>query len=97
MRKFMIAGLAAAMAAGAGAATVSTSAAAQPVVVERYGHWDPAWGVVPPAPMHRWRHWRGEHEHEWYGHVHNCLVRYSTYDARRDMYLEGHRWVSCRD
>jgi hypothetical protein len=97
MRKFMIAGLAAAMAAGTGAAAIATSTSAQPVVVERYGHWDPAWGVVPPAPMHRWRHWRGDREHAWYGHVHNCMTRYSGYDARRDMYLEGRRWVSCRD
>jgi len=25
------------------------------------------------------------------------MVRYHGYDARRDMYREGHRWVSCRD
>ena len=99
MRNLMFAGLAIATLAGSGATVVATAAAAQPTIVvqERYGHWDPAWGVVPPAPSHRWRHWRGEREHEWYGHVHNCVVRYHTYDARRDMYLEGRRWVSCHD
>jgi hypothetical protein len=99
MRNLMFAGLAIAALAGSGATAVATAAAAQPTIVvqERYGHWDPAWGVVPPAPSHRWRHWRGEREHAWYGHVHNCVVRYHTYDARRDMYLEGRRWVSCHD
>ena len=94
MRKLMFAGLAAATLMGAaGAAGVSS---AQPVVVEHYGRWDPAWGAPPPAPMHSWRHWRG-HEHEWYGHVHNCMVRYHGYDPHRDMYREGHRWVACAD
>jgi hypothetical protein len=98
MRNLMFAGLAIATLAGSGAAAVATVAAAQPVVVEeRYGHWDPAWGVAPPAPSHRWHNWRGEHEHEWYAHVHNCMVRYHGYDAHRDMYYEGHHWVSCRD
>lgn len=96
MRKLLFAGLAAA--ALAGGVAVSSTAGAQTVVVEeRYGHWDPAWGVVPPPPLPAWAYWRGEHEHEWYGHVHNCMVRYKGYDPRRDMYYEGHRWVSCRD
>jgi hypothetical protein len=98
MKKLILASLALATLAAGGAASVAGSATAQPVVVEeRYGHWDPAWGVTPPPPVRRWRHWRGEHEREWYGHVHNCMVRFNTYDARRDMYLEGHRWVACRD
>jgi hypothetical protein len=88
MRKLMFAGLAAATLLGA--AGVSS---AQPV--ERYGHWDNAWGVAPPAPRHEWARWRG-HEAEWYGHVHTCMV-HKGYDARRDMYREGHRWVSCAD
>lgn len=91
MRKLLFAGLAAAMLLGGAGAS-----SAQTVVVERYGHWDPEWGAVPPAPMHRWHRWRG-HEHEWYGHVHDCMVRYHGYDARRDMYREGRRWVLCRD
>jgi hypothetical protein len=96
MRKLLFAGLAAA-ALVSGGAVVATDAQAQTVVVERYGHWDPTWGHMPPPPMHRWHRWRGEHRAEWYGHVHNCMVRYSTYDARRDMYREGRRWVSCTD
>jgi hypothetical protein len=90
MRKLMIGGLAAATLLGA----ASTSSAQ--VVVERYGHWEPAWGSAPPPPHHGWRRWR-HHEANWYGHVHNCMVRYHGYDARRDMYREGHRWVACVD
>ena len=97
MRRLMIAGLALASLAGTGAAAVATSSAAQTVVVERYGHWDPTWGEAPPPPMHRWRHWRGEYAHNWYPHVHSCMVKYHTYDPRRDMYLEGRRWVPCHD
>ena len=94
MRKLMFAGLAAATLMGAaGAASVSS---AQPVVVERYGHWDNTWGHAPPPPLHKWHRWRG-HEADWYGHVHNCMVRYHGYDARRDMYREGRRWVACTD
>jgi len=97
MRKLFFAGLAAATAVTGAAASFATVAQAQQVVVEeRYGHWDPAWGVAPPPPMHRWHRWH-RHEGEWYGHVHNCMVRYGHYDARRDMYMEGHRWVACRD
>jgi len=96
MRKLMLAGVAAASALAGGVATFATVAQAQPVVVERYGHWDPTWGEAPPPPMHRWHHWRGR-EAEWYGHVHNCMVRYHGYDARRDMYMEGRHWVACRD
>lgn len=95
MRKLLTAGLAAALIAGA-AGVAGATAAQTTVVVERYGHWEPAWGAAPPAPLHRWRHWRG-HEHEWYGHVHSCMTRYSTYDAHRDMYRVGHRWVMCHD
>jgi hypothetical protein len=97
MRKILFAGLAAA--ALMGGAAVSSTAGAQPTVVveERYGRWDPAWGVTPPPPLPAWSYWRGEHEREWYGHVHNCMVRYQRYDPARDMYYEGHRWVSCRD
>ena len=91
MRKLLFAGLAAATLIGAAGAS-----AAQPVVVERYGHWDRGWGDPPPPPMHSWHRWRG-HEARWYGHVHNCMVRYSTYDARRDMYRHGRRWVRCVD
>jgi opacity protein-like surface antigen len=91
MRKLLFATLAAAALMGAAAG----SATAQPVVVERYGHWDPAWGAAPPPPMHRWHRWRG-HEAEWYGHVHTCMV-HKGYDPHRDMYREGHRWVSCAD
>lgn len=95
MRKLLFAGLAAAtLVTGA---TVTTTATAQTVVVERYGHWDPAWGASPPPPMHRWHNWRGDRERMWYGHVHNCMVRYHGYDARRDMYREGRRWVRCSD
>ena len=90
MRKLMIAGLAVATLIGA----ASTSSAQ--VVVERYGHWDQGWGVAPPPPHHAWRRWRG-HEDNWYGHVHNCMTRYHGYDARRDMYREGRRWVACVD
>ena len=91
MKKLISAGLAAAALAGA-----AGSALAQPVVVERYGHWERTWGAEPPGPPARvvyWRHHRGE----WYGHVHNCMVRYHGYDARRDMYMSGHRWVRCHD
>jgi opacity protein-like surface antigen len=87
MRKLITAGLAAAMLAG-----VAGAAAAQPVVVERYGHWDQTWGAPPPPPM---RHWRG-HRTEWYGHVHGCQTRYTTYDPHRDMYRVHNRWVACR-
>jgi hypothetical protein len=90
MRKLLFAGLAAASLLGA------ASASSAQVVVERYGHWDPAWGAAPPAPMHRWHRWRG-HEGEWYGHVHNCMVKFHGYDPRRDAYLEGRRWVPCSD
>ena len=90
MRKTILAGLSAALLAGAAGASF-----AQPV--ERWGHWDPAWGALPPAPAHaQMRHWRGR-EAGWYGHVHSCMSRYHTYDPRRDMYREGHRWVACRD
>jgi hypothetical protein len=90
MRRTILAGLTAALLAGAAGASV-----AQPV--ERWGHWDPTWGAAPPPPSRAlMRHWRG-HEAAWYGHVHSCLVRYHTYDARRDMYREGRRWVACRD
>ena len=91
MRKLLFAGLAAATLIGSAGASI-----AQPVVVERYGHWDNAWGAPPPPPMHSWRHWRG-HEDRWYGHVHNCMVRYHGYDPHRDMYREGRRWVRCID
>ena len=93
MRKLILAGLAAtAMCAGVGAASAQTV-----VVQERWGHWDPTWGHEPGPPPHAmWRHWRG-HEANSYGHVHNCMVRYHTYDAHRDMYRVGHRWVACRD
>jgi opacity protein-like surface antigen len=47
-----------------------------------------------PVVVERYR-WRG-HEHEWYGHVHTCMV-HPGYDARRDMWRDGHRWVSCVD
>jgi hypothetical protein len=95
MRKLLTAGLA--LAAGVGASSITFEAAnAQPVVVERYGHWDDTWGRAPPPPLRRWHNWRG-HETNWYGHVHNCMVRYHGYDARRDMYREGRRWVACRD
>jgi hypothetical protein len=88
MKKLISAGLAAAGAAGA--------ACAQPVVVERYGHWERTWGDAPPPPPARVAYWR-HHRADWYGHVHNCMVRYHGYDARRDMYMEGHRWARCRD
>ncbi|HEX4708859.1 hypothetical protein [Phenylobacterium sp.] len=91
MRKLMFAGLVAATLVGAAGAS-----SAQPVVVERYGRWEPAWGAAPPPPLHSWRHWRG-HEGDWYGHVHNCMVRYHGYDPHRDMYREGRRWVMCHD
>jgi hypothetical protein len=90
MRKLLFAGLAAATLLGA------ASAGSAQVVVERYGHWDSAWGAAPPAPMHKWARWRG-HEADWNGHVHSCMTRYHGYDARRDMYREGHRWVACAD
>jgi len=86
MRKLLFATLAAATLLG-GAAT------AQPV--ERWGHWDPTWGVAPPPPHAGWRRWHG-HEAEWYGHVHTCMGR-PGYDARRDMWRDGHRWVACAD
>jgi hypothetical protein len=96
MRKLLFAGLAAAALAG-GVAVSSTAGAQSVVVEERYGHWDPAWGVVPPPPAHRWHHWRGEREREWYTHVHTCMTRYQGYDPHRDMYREHHRWVACHD
>ena len=91
MRKVITAGLAAVALAGAAGA-----ANGQTVVVERYGHWDPAWGAVPPPPRAAWRHWRG-HEANWYGHVHQCMVKYRYYDPARDMYRVGKRWVACHD
>lgn len=96
MRKLLFAGLAAASLMGGVA--VSSAAGAQAIVVEeRYGHWDPAWGAIPPPPMARWHHWRGDHMGRWYGHVHSCMTRYGHYDPRRDMYLEGRRWTSCHE
>jgi hypothetical protein len=96
MRKLLFAGLAAAMAVSGSA--VATGAGAQTIVVhERYGHWDPAWGVVPPPPLHSWHHWRGERARGWYSHVHNCMVKYKTYDPHRDMYMIERRWVPCND
>ena len=90
MRKLIIAGLAAASVIGGAGAALG-----QPVVVERWGHWDPAWGADPGPPPHAmWRRWH-HRENAWYGHVHNCMVRYQRYDWRRDMYYEGHRWVRC--
>jgi hypothetical protein len=91
MRKLIVAGLAAAsLMGGAG------SALGQPVVVERWGHWDPTWGADPgPPPRAIARHWRN-HEGRWYQHVHSCMVR-EHYDPRRDAYRVGHRWVVCRD
>ena len=91
MRKILSAGLAAAALVGAAGAAV-----AQPVVVERYGHWEHGWGAPPPGPPARVVYWRQHHD-RWYGHVHNCMARYHGYDARRDMYRVGHRWVVCRD
>jgi hypothetical protein len=88
MRKLILAALAGATLVGAGAASAQ-------VVVERYGHWDPAWGAAPPPPPARvtyWRHHR--HENEWYEHVHNCMT-HERYDARRDMYFEHRHWVAC--
>lgn len=93
MRKLLMAGLAAAMLAG-----TAGVASAQTVVVERWGHWDPTWGVAPPPPPPRVVYWRHhEHDRDWYGHVHHCMVTYHRYDPRRDMYYEGSRWVPCRD
>jgi hypothetical protein len=89
MKKLISAGLAAAaLAAAAGAA------GAQTVVVERYGHWERTWGDEPPPPPARVAYWR-HHDRDWYGHVHSCMVRYHGYDPRRDMYMQGHRWVPC--
>jgi hypothetical protein len=96
MRKLISVGLAAA-ALATSATGLSSVASAQTVVVERYGHWDPTWGREPPPPMARWHNWRGEHRGEWYAHVHGCMTRYHGYDARRDMYYQGHRWRPCRD
>ncbi|WP_293900298.1 hypothetical protein [Phenylobacterium sp.] len=80
------------LAGAAGAATAQTV-----VVQERWGHWDPTWGREPGPPQHRYmRHWRG-HENNYYGHVHNCMVKYHGYNPRRDMYREHRRWVPCRD
>ena len=95
MRKLLFAGLAAATLMGG--AAVTATATAQPVVVERYGHWDPAWGAQPPPPMRTWHAWRGDHERVWYEHVHNCMVRYHGYNPHRDMYYEHRRWVRCSD
>jgi hypothetical protein len=91
MRKLIIAGLAAVALTGAAGA-----ASGQPVVVERYGHWDSGWGAAPPPPRAAWHQWRG-HEGNWYGHVHSCAVKYRNYDPHRDMYRAGKRWVACRD
>jgi hypothetical protein len=92
MRRLILAGLAATALVSGGAASAQTV-----TVQERWGHWDPTWGHQPGPPPHAmWRHWRG-HEANYYGHVHNCMVRYHTYDAHRDMYRVGHRWVACRD
>jgi hypothetical protein len=92
MRKLILAGLAAAsLVAGAG------TAFGQTVVVERWGHWDPAWGAEPgPPPRVIARHWR-HREHMWYAHVHRCMV-HEGYDWHRDRYRdEHHRWVVCHD
>ncbi len=89
MRKLMLAGFTAALLSAA-----SYSSAQVPA--ERYGHWDPSWGDAPPAPQHQWRRWQG-HEGEWSSHVHNCMVRFPTYDAHRDMYRKGRRWIACVD
>ena len=91
MRKLLITALAAATLAGAAGA-----ADAQTVVVERYGPWDSGWGPPPPPPRASWRHWRG-HERNWHSHVHQCMIRFKTYDPYRDMYRIHKRWVACRD
>ena len=91
MRKLLMAGVAAALLAGSAGA-----AGAQTVVVERWGHWEPTWGVQPPPPPRRVGYWR-HHERDWYGHVRHCSVTYHRYDPRRDMYYEGRRWIPCRD
>jgi hypothetical protein len=93
MRKFMIAGLAAAaLASGVG------TAVAQPVDPGRYGQWDDNWGAQPPPPPAKMRYWRDhEREQNWYNHVHSCTTRFHNYDARRDKYREGRRWIVCRD
>lgn len=91
MRKLLMAGVAAALLAGSAGA-----AGAQTVVVERWGHWEPAWGAQPPPPPRRVGYWR-HHERDWYGHVRHCSVTYHRYDPRRDMYYEGRRWIPCRD
>lgn len=91
MRRMLMAGLAAAMLAGSAGV-----AGAQTVVVERWGHWDPAWGADPgPPPRVVARHWRHRENH-WYEHVHRCMV-HERYNPRRDMYFEHRRWVTCRD
>jgi hypothetical protein len=91
MRKLILAGLAAASLVGAAGA-----AAAQTVVVERYGHWDPAWGAEPGPPPHAMaRHWR-HREHMWYEHVHRCMAR-ERYDWHHDRYWDHGRWHACAD
>jgi len=91
MRRILTAAL-----AGAALLSAAGAASAQTVVVERYGHWDPTWGAEPGPPPRAVGYWR-HHREDWYGHVHNCMVRFHYYDARRDMYREGRRWVRCHD
>jgi len=91
MRKLIIAGLAAASLVGSASAALG-----QPVVVERYGHWDPAWGAEPgPPPRAMARHWR-HREHMWYEHVHRCMT-HERYDWHRDRYWDRGHWRSCAD
>jgi hypothetical protein len=89
MRRLITVGLAAASLVGA-----ASAASAQTVVVERYGHWEPAWGSMPPPPprVAYWRH----RDRDWYGHVRMCSDRHHGYNPHRDMYRVGHRWVRCR-
>ena len=92
MRKLLFAGLAAATLLGAAGAS-----SAQTVVVERYGHWDPAWGAVPPAPLHRWHHWR---EHEGDSGTATCTTAWSAFTATIRAATPTSRaagWVPCRD
>jgi hypothetical protein len=91
MRKLIIAGLAAASLIGGAGAAVG-----QPVVVERWGHWDPTWGAEPgPPPRALARHWRHRENH-WYEHVHTCMNR-ERYDWHRDRYWDNGHWSACND
>jgi hypothetical protein len=107
MRKLMTFGFAAVLSASALAASAQPPRPAHPAqpahrapaahpapAAQRYGHWDPVWGDLPPPPPRTVTYWR-TNQRNWYPHVRNCMVRYKSYDPRRDEYRVGNRRVRC--